>query len=140
MVPGFLHRCLGSKEPAPHVPTASTIPTGLTIPRPIFLKVSTKTEVKDDKTPGESLSLAPLDEQNLLILHLEHLPLLCSYPYSTNCSSVHYYSDTRKESSSLVSENQTFYFPVSFMSYNTALMFQKSRWHNSVHSLFKVLL
>lgn len=49
MVPGFLHRCLGSKEPAPH---ASTIPTGLTIPRPIFLKVSTRMEDKDVKTPA----------------------------------------------------------------------------------------
>lgn len=122
MVPGFLHRCLGSKEPAPHAPTASTVPTGLPIPRPIFLKVSTRTEDKDVKTLGESLSLAPLDEQNILILHLERLPLLCSYPYSTNCNGVHYYS-MRPEKKPVLqfSENQTFYLPVSFMMrYNTA--------------------
>lgn len=80
MVPGFLHRCLGSKEPAPQAPTASTIPTGLPIPRPIFPKVSTRTEDKDVKTLGESLSLAPLDKQNLLILHLERLPSFALTP------------------------------------------------------------
>lgn len=121
-VPSFT-QMLGIKKPVPMVPLHTL---HYYSSQPNLSKISTRKESYSgcQDSMWKSISSSPgWEEFTNPALGIVALPLLCG----VHC----YYSRTLEEKSLQFPENQTFYFPVFFLSrYNTPLMFEKSRWHN----------